>query len=65
MEIQVLKEKLREKLERVDTKTLDDGTVIYSPIPKDGKRTLALGYFSSEEEALQAFYDYLVENKKI
>lgn len=48
-----------------DSKEMDNGTTIYCTISQPGVRVLPLGYFFSEDEAVDALYSYLTEHKLI
>lgn len=48
-------------LKEIAIKTLDNGDEIYSCIPKDGIKVMPLGYFKTEQQAIEAFYIELIK----
>lgn len=61
----LMKEKIEPFLEEIVIKSLDNNGIIYSCVPKKGIRMIPLGYFKTEEEAVEAFYNELVKTDKI
>lgn len=48
-------------LQEIATKSLPDGGVIYSCIPKLGTKVMSTGYQKTENEARESFYNELVK----
>lgn len=50
-----------DKIQTIATKKLDNGELIYSCIPKRGVKMMPLGYFKTEQDAIDAFLNELVK----
>lgn len=60
-----MKQQITPFLQEIATKTSNDESTIYSCVSKRGIKVGPSGYWATEEEAIQAFYNELVKNRYI
>lgn len=61
----LMRDKIDPFLNEIVTKSLDNGSVIYSCTPVKGVKVIPTGYFKTEDEAIEAFYNELVKINRI
>lgn len=54
-------EKIQPYLQEIITKSLPEGGLIYYCLPKRGVKVSPLGYWKTEFESIEAFYNELIK----